>query len=89
MSTDHISKPDVTEIVQIGDHLVDLSTVSSELRSAYHRASQRVARHQGAQNAMASVCQAILDEQATQTIKAAKPIRGDHAVMAALMKIKR
>jgi hypothetical protein len=39
MSTDHSSKPDVTEIVQIGNHLVDLSSVSPELRSAYHRAA--------------------------------------------------
>jgi hypothetical protein len=89
MSIDHQNKADVTEIVQIGNHLVDLSTVSPELRSQYHRASQRVSRHQGAQAAMASVCQAILDEQATQAIKACKPIRGDHAVAAALMKVKR
>jgi 3-deoxy-D-manno-octulosonate 8-phosphate phosphatase KdsC-like HAD superfamily phosphatase len=89
MSTDHITKPDISEIVQIGDHLVDLSTVSPELRSQYHRASQRVSRHQGAQAAMASVCQAILDEQATAAIKACKPIRGDREVFKALAKIKR
>jgi hypothetical protein len=89
MATNHVSNADLTEIVQIGNHLVDLSTVSPELRSQYHRASQRVSRHQGAQAAMASVCQAILDEQATMAIKAAKPVRGDHAVAATLMKVKR
>jgi len=48
-----------------------------------------VSRHQSAQQALAFVTQQIMDEQALNTIKAARPVRGSRAVAEVLMKVKR
>jgi hypothetical protein len=94
MSTNHVSTPDVTEIVAITDpvsgqsHLVDLASLDPTLRSLYHSASRRVARHQSAQATMGSVARQILEAQGVAAIKAARPIRGNRAVAETLMKIR-
>ncbi len=77
---------DVVEMVSVGGKLVDLRTISPNLRREYHAASRRVARGEAARTELNAIGQAILGEQA---VKAAPAIRGDHAVMAKLFGAKR
>jgi hypothetical protein len=88
--------PDIIECVSIRGHLVDLRNVSPGLRAQYRAASRRVGKHEAARAQLNAIGEEILKEQmpnlATKAFAAAHKqsrVRGDHAVMAKLMGLKR
>ena len=74
---------DVVECVSIGGTIIDLGTISPELRRQYRQASLKLGRLDVAKAELKRIGEAILIEQA---FKRAPVVKGDHAVMKALMK---
>lgn len=80
----------VIECVSIGGQIIELNTVSHDLQRQYRAACAAVGRGDKARAALNDVGARILAEKMPDiAIKAAPVVRGDHAVMAKLLRLSR